>query len=112
MQVLFKCRAPHAGDLRELARSRLKASLQRLASRVPRVTVQLSDVNGPRGGVDKLCVLELQTAGAGRVIVRSLASEWRTAFDDALGRALQLLARLLHRQPRRATPLRRLGADA
>lgn len=112
MQVLFNCRAPHAGDLRELARLRLRAALQRLASRVPRVTVQLSDVNGPRGGVDKRCQLTLQTAGAGTVIVTSVASRWRTAFDDALARALRLLARLLHRAPRRATPLRRLGSDA
>jgi hypothetical protein len=112
MQVLFKSRAPHADDLRELAQARLKTALQRLSSRVPRVTVQLSDVNGPRGGVDKRCQLELHTAGAGTVIVRSVASRWRTAFDDALARALRLLARQLHRLPRRATPLRRLGADS
>jgi hypothetical protein len=112
MQVLFKCLAPHAGDVRELAQARLSAALRRLSSRVPRVTVQLSDVNGPRGGVDKHCQLELHTAGAGKVIVRSVASEWRTAFEDALARALRLLPRLLHRLPRRATPLRRLGVDA
>lgn len=111
MQVLFSCRAPHAGDLRELARLRLRAALQRLSSRVPRVTVQLSDVNGPRGGMDKCCQLTLHTAGAGSVIVQSVAGDWRTAFDDALARAQRLLARLLHRMPRRATPLRRLAAD-
>lgn len=108
MQVLFSCRAPQAGDLRELARLRLRAALQRLSSRVPRVTVQLSDVNGPRGGVDKRCQLTLHTAGAGSVIVTAVASEWRVAFDEALARAQRLLARLLHRLPRRATPLRRL----
>lgn len=111
MQVLFKSRAPHAGDVRELAQSRLKAALQRLSPRVPRVTVQLSDVNGPRGGVDKRCQLTLHTAGAGTVIVSAVAPRWRTAFDEALGRALHLLARLLHRDSRRATPLRRLVAD-
>ncbi len=110
MQVLFKCRAPHAADHRELAKARLKAALRRLSSRVPKATVQLADVNGPRGGVDKLCQLELHTAGAGTVIVRSVASEWRSAFDDALARALRLLTRLLHRQPRRALPLRRQPA--
>lgn len=111
MQVQFKFRAPHATDLRELAQSRLKAALRRLSSRVPRATVHLADVNGPRGGVDKLCQLELHTAGAGTVIVRSVASHWRAAFDDALARAMRLLPRLLHREPRRATPLRRLTGD-
>lgn len=112
MQVHFKFRAPHAADLRELAQARLGAALQRLVSRVPRATVQFADVNGPRGGVDKLCHLELHTDGAGTVVVRSVASRWRTAFDDALARAMRLLARLLHRGPRRATPLRRLSTDA
>lgn len=112
MQILFKFRAPHAHDLRELAQDRLRAALHRLAARVPQATVQLSDLNGPRGGVDKLCQLQLQTAGAGTVIVSSVASDWRTAFDDALARALRLLARLLHRTPRHATPLRRLTAPA
>lgn len=112
MQILFKCRAPHARDLRELASSRLSAALQRLSPRVPRVTVELSDVNGPRGGVDKHCQLTLHTAGVGSVIVRAVASRWRIAFDEALARALHLLTRQLHRLPRRATPLRRLPADA
>ncbi|RTL15483.1 MAG: HPF/RaiA family ribosome-associated protein [Burkholderiales bacterium] len=111
MQVQFKCRAPHARDLRELASSRLSAALQRLATQVPRVTVELSDVNGPRGGVDKRCQISLHTAGSGTVIVNSIASRWRAAFDDALARALRLLARLLHRGERRATPLRRLGTS-
>lgn len=112
MQVLFKFRAPHASDHRELAQAKLRTALSRLAFRVPRATVQLADVNGPRGGVDKLCQLELHTAGAGTLIVRSLAREWRAAFDDALARALRLLARQLHRQPRRALPLRRQLVEA
>lgn len=112
MQVHFKFRAPHAADLRELAQSRLRTALQRLSSRVPRATVQLADVNGPRGGVDKLCHLELHTDGAGTVVVRSVASHWRTAFDDALARAMRLLARVLQRARRRATPLRRLAIES
>lgn len=111
MHVLFKSRAPHASDHRELAQTRLKTAFQRLAMRVSKATVQLADLNGPRGGVDKVCHLEVQTVGGGTVIVRAVASDWRTAFDDALARALRLLARLLHRLPRRATPLRRLALD-
>ena len=42
-----------------------------LAWLVPRARVQLSDVNGPRGGVDKRCQVELRTAGTGTVVINS-----------------------------------------
>lgn len=104
MQVLFKSRHPHASDLRDLAERRVRFALRRLGWRVPRAEVQLSDVNGPRGGVDKRCQVELRTDGAGSVVVAAVASDWRTALDNALARA----ARFLMRQWRRGSDSRRM----
>jgi len=64
----------------------------------------MSDVNGPRGGIDKRCQVELRTAGARSVVVASVANNWRTALDNALARA----ARFLMRQLRRGSDCRRL----
>ena len=64
----------------------------------------MSDVNGPRGGVDKRCQVELRTDGTGSVVVASVANNWRTALDNALTRA----ARFLMRQLRRGSDWRRL----
>ncbi len=97
MQVLFKSRHPHATELRDLAERRVRFVLRRLGWLVPRAEVQLSDVNGPRGGVDKRCQVELRTDGAGSVVVVSVASDWRTALDEALGRAARALTRLWRR---------------
>jgi ribosome-associated translation inhibitor RaiA len=97
MQVLFKSRHPHATDLRDLTERRVRFVLRRLGWLVPRAEVQMSDVNGPRGGIDKRCQVQLQTDGAGSVVVASVASDWRTALDDALARAARLLMRLLRR---------------
>ncbi len=80
MQVLFKCRHPHASDLRELTERRVRFVLRRLGWLVPRAEVQMSDVNGPRGGIDKRCQVELRTDGSGCVVVASVASDWRTAL--------------------------------
>ena len=71
--------------------------MRRLAWLVPRAKVQLSDVNGPRGGVDKRCQVELSTDGSGTVVITSLARDWRSALDSALSRAARVLVRLLRR---------------
>lgn len=97
MQVLFKSRHPQATDLRELTERRVRFVLRRLGWMVPRAEVQMSDVNGPRGGVDKRCQVELRTDGAGPVVVTSVASNWLTALNDALARAARLLMRLWRR---------------
>ena len=98
MQVLFKSRHPQAADLRDLTERRVRFVLRRLGWRVPRAEVQMSDVNGPRGGIDKRCQVELRTHGAGSVVVASVANDWRTALDNALARAARFLARLWRRQ--------------
>ena len=104
MQVVFESRDPEGARLRELAVQRARFVMRRLAWLVPRAKVQLSDVNGPRGGVDKRCQVELRTDGTGSVVVASVANNWRTALDNALTRA----ARFLMRQLRRGSDWRRL----
>ena len=103
MQVLFKSRHPQATGLRDLTERRVRFVLRRLGWLVPRAEVQMSDVNGPRGGIDKRCQVELRTDGAGSVVVAFVASDWRTALDNALARAARFLMRLWRRasDPRR-----------
>lgn len=97
MKVLFKARHPHAAELRDLTERRVRFTLRRLAWLIPRAEVQMSDVNGHRGGIDKRCQVELKTDGSGSVVVASLASDWRTALDNALLRAARALMRLWRR---------------
>ncbi len=75
----------------------MRFALRRLSWLVPHAEVQMSDVNGPRGGLDKRCQVQLKTDGAGSVVVASVASDWRTALDSALARAARLLLRLWRR---------------
>ena len=77
MQVLFKSRHPQATELRDLTERRVCFVLRRLSWLVPRAEVHLSDMNGPRGGVDKRCQVELKTDRAGSVVVASVAKDWR-----------------------------------
>ena len=97
MQVLFKSRHPQANELRDLTERRVRFVLRRLGWLVPRAEVQMSDVNGPRGGIDKRCQVELRTDGAGSVVVASVANDWRTALDNALARAARFVLRMWRR---------------
>ena len=112
MQVLISSRDIEARDLSDLAARRVRFTIRRLTWLVPRATVRLSDVNGPRGGVDKRCQIALRTDGRGTVVVTSMARDWRSALDGALSRARRLLVGLCRgRRPRargrRAFPLER-----
>ncbi len=102
MQVLFKSRHPQATELRDLTEHRVRFVLRRLGWLVPRAEVQMSDVNGPRGGIDKRCQVELSTEAAGTVVIATLAQDWRTALDRSLGRATRVLKRSLQRSQKPA----------
>ena len=97
MQVIFESRHIKGRQLRDLSIERVRFSLRRLTAWVPRAKVRLSDVNGPRGGVDKRCQVELTTDTAGTVVITSLAQDWRTALDLSLARATRILTRSLQR---------------
>jgi hypothetical protein len=98
MQILFESRAVAGANMRDLSVQRVRFALRRLTALVQRAKVQFSDVNGPRGGIDKRCQVELSTESAGTVVIASLARDWRTALDRSLGRATRVLVRSLQRQ--------------
>lgn len=91
MQVIFESSDPQAARLRTLAERRVRQALKRLAWLAPRVRVHLSDINGPRGGIDKRCQVELITDGGKPVVVTSLAKDWFSALQSALARATRSL---------------------
>jgi hypothetical protein len=103
MQIIFESRHINGNDgssdnqLRNLAVDKVRFALRRLSTLVPRAKVQFTDVNGPRGGVDKRCQVELTTDTAGTVVIASLARDWRTALDRSLSRARRVLTRSVQR---------------
>ena len=98
MQVLFEARSPEALSLRSAAISRTRFAMRRLHWLVPRARVNLSDLNGPRGGVDKRCRLELRAPAGPAVVVTAVATDWRRALDLALTRAVRALLRWWQRR--------------
>lgn len=102
MQIIFESRDADGTRLRNLSVERVRFALRRLSAMVPIARVQLSDVNGPRGGIDKRCQVELKTEVAGTVVIASMARDWRTALDRSLARATRVLTRSLQRSQKPA----------
>ncbi len=97
MQIIFESRDTDGTQMRDFSVQRVRFALRRLANFVPHAKVQFTDVNGPRGGVDKRCQVELKTDTARTVVIASLARDWRTALDRSLSRATRVLTRNLQR---------------
>jgi hypothetical protein len=87
----------------QLMEKRLFAVLRGVGSRVERVTVRFEDLNGPKGGVDTACRIQLKLSGQPALVVEARAEGEAPAFRLALPR---LVAALDRRLSRRLTVLR------
>ena len=101
MHVTFESRDPEGAALRDSATARVWFVMRRMAWLVAHAKMRLTDVNGPRGGVDKQCRLELKTTHAGTVTITAMARDWRTAIEGALSRSSRMLLRNWRRRRER-----------
>jgi len=77
--------------LREHVSTRLAYGLNHGQDVVTRIVVRLSDVNGPRGGQDKCCGIEVRLKGSPALFVEDTQTDLYVAIDraaDRMGRAL------------------------
>ncbi|MCC7262576.1 MAG: HPF/RaiA family ribosome-associated protein [Candidatus Latescibacteria bacterium] len=78
---------------REIER-RLQFSLSRFSRQICTVKVQLSDLNGPRGGVDQCCRVDISLVTGHRLIVE----DTQRCLSAAIGRATERVSRAVSRQ--------------
>ena len=96
MQIVIQTHGfPLTGALEKHVQDRLRFTFSRVANRVRRVRITLSDINGPRGGVDKRCLIEARLDGLPSVVIQDLQSDLYIAIDRAAGRAARSVMRRL-----------------
>ncbi len=93
---------------RTLLEDRIHLALSRFRLRLGRVTVHVSDENGPRGGVDKHVVLVVALREGEPVVVEDRGEQLRPLILRATARASQALERAAGRA--RASRRAALGA--
>ena len=95
---------------RALIRQKLGAKLGKFAASIERVTVRMTDANGPRGGVDHVCNVKVVLSGLPSVVVERRDASPHAVIDLALRATEQAVRRGLSR--RRMKPLHRRNAKA
>jgi len=97
-------------DSRALIRRKLGMKLGKFVASIERVTVRLTDANGPRGGVDHVCSVKVVLSGLPSVVVERRDVAPHAAIDQALRATEQAVRRSLGR--RRMKPRRRRNSTA
>ena len=89
--------------LRDRVHRRLRFALSRFEGRIQGIRVRLVDVNGPRGGVDTRCTVQVRLRRLPTIVVEETSHDADTAVDRAVNRVAHTVARRVER----ATSLRR-----
>ena len=84
--------------LRAHAERRLQFALSWAVHDVRKVVVRLSDINGPRGGNDKRCHIQIPIPGRPDVVIEDTEPDLYVAIDHAVDRIERSVARRLERK--------------
>ena len=88
MRILLRSLGFSTGEaLRQHVVRLLHGALTHWADRLVRVVVRLADANGPRGGLDKVCSIQLELPRRESVVVTAVSSDYHSAVDLAVRRA-------------------------
>jgi ribosome-associated translation inhibitor RaiA len=90
-----------AGD-RAYLRRKLGTKLGRFARAIERVSVRIRDVNGRRGGIDKVCAIKVVLTRLPSVVVETQHASLQAAMDTALQGIERAVRRSLKRRTARA----------
>ena len=71
-------------DDRELIRQKLGTKLGKFETSIERVSVRVTDANGPRGGVDQVCSVKVVLSGLPSVVIERRHTALHAAIDAAL----------------------------
>lgn len=104
MRIDLHCDGVEAAPgLREYVARRMGLAIGRFREHVQWARVKVADVNGPRGGADKRCVVQLRLRNLPDVVFAITQIDVRLAVDEAAERVSRVLAQRLRRAAR---PLR------
>jgi ribosome-associated translation inhibitor RaiA len=94
---------PVTEELRAYCERRIDFSLSRFRDHLRDVTLRLEDANGPKGGLDKRCILIIRLRRGAPIVHSTEDSSVMASVDRSVDRASQAVSRVLERE--------RLGMD-
>ena len=85
-------------SLRSHVKRRLGFALNTIDDHIQRVMVRLSDINGPRGGADKRCHIQVVLPNLPDVVIEDTEVDLYAAINRAADRVSRTVARRLARK--------------
>lgn len=85
-------------SLREHIERRIQFTLSWAHQGLHKIVLRLDDINGPKGGADKSCRVQIPVAGGKPVVIEEVQSDLYLAIDRAIERAGRALSRKLARK--------------
>ncbi|AMO38806.1 MULTISPECIES: HPF/RaiA family ribosome-associated protein [Thauera] len=86
--------------LRDYVSRRMSFAIGRFRDHIQWARVKVADVNGPRGGSDKRCVVQLRLRNLPDVVFAITQLDVRAAVDQAADRVARVLAQRVRRSQR------------
>lgn len=83
--------------LHSFVEKRVRFALSRFGERVGRVRVHLSDANGPRRGVDRICKVTTKVRGAPTLVIEQREPRLTLAVQHAVNRLARRVAHTMER---------------
>ena len=99
MEVEVRIQGTDLADaVRTYAVRRIRFALGRFGSRVGRIVIRISDVNGTRGGVDQCCHISAELLPSGKVVLEQVDPDLFAAIDRAAERVGQAVRREIQKK--------------
>lgn len=84
--------------LRSYTEQRLVVALGWAVQHMRKIAISLSDINGPRGGIDKRCKIQVKLGKGKSVIIEDTEADLYVAIDRAVARADRAVVRCVERK--------------
>lgn len=94
-------RARHVGwneDFQQQVERSIEFAVDRHRSRIDRISVFLTDLNGPKGGADKLCQITAALRGTSPVLILERGDDLLAVVNRASRRLGYRIERTIHRR--------------
>ena len=92
-------------DSRKKFRARALKVLSRYEHRITSAKLTFTDINGQKGGIDKVCTMQARLVHGGEIVVTKKADHLLMAFSRSLQSIRHSIARLSDRQRRQRNHL-------
>lgn len=84
-------------SLRKYIERKAELALSWAYHKLPHIHLRLDDVNGPKGGVDKVCRIQIPIPSGKPVVIEEIQTDIYSAIDRAIQRAGRTMSRRIKR---------------